>query len=396
MYQRGYEVHGILMKIPKGDWKDFQSYDVGYNEADLVHVIPYQPSSRGTLSSDVDKNNGNMGEDDDTNDENDDAAHDSLVEDMITPPAENSASSNSIQAYAMTMKEYDESKLDSPIEQLPTERYLKLIANGMREYKVDEDYVMDQIMSVPYIPSCQPNDYRTIPFAKQRNGSLPKISLAKYYKLCRKNSGKKDGGDVYFVIHRHVIKLGPHDPQHPAAMWVKERLHGQRDATWINHQSTVEPSLPPAERLEDLTLAHHAWFENHAMEFARKSNLTLEKVYELIIDEDNNNHDIGDSSSRSSLRKGGERRRSWLPERLTRGTRHSMSSSNREQLREEDRRPSLPNILLHGSGFFRRDSRLQQHDDVDEDVLASVQQEIETLGLADNVGDEASDSSSAQ
>jgi len=38
--QRGYEVHGILMKMESlEEWKKFQATDVGYNEMDRVQVM---------------------------------------------------------------------------------------------------------------------------------------------------------------------------------------------------------------------------------------------------------------------------------------------------------------------------------------------------------------------
>lgn len=228
VHQRGYEVHGILMKFTsEEDWKLFQNYDAGYNDSDLVHVIPYDA------------------------DEGDEP----------------------IAAYAMIMKEYDSSKLESPIEQLPTERYLKLIANGMRDYNLDEDYIQDQIMSVPYVPSRKPEDYRTIP---QASANLPKITLSKYQRLCQRSK------DIYFIMSNKVVRLGPHDPEHPAAIWLRERIHGQANATLIIHRTIVEPNLPIADTAEELTPEHHAWAEDHAMDYFRTCNLSATKVYDLV------------------------------------------------------------------------------------------------------------------
>ncbi len=229
--QRGYEVHGVLMKFAtEDDWTQFQQYDAGYNDSDLVKVIPYDA------------------DDDD----------------------------EPITAYAMSMKEYDESKLEAPIEQLPTERYLKLIANGMREYNVDEDYVQDQIMSVPYVPSCKPEEYQRVP---QDSENLPRITFSRYERLCQRTS------DIYFVLNNKVCRLGPHDSEHPAAVWIRERLHGKHDATLIIHQTIVEPDLPMVNTLEELTPRHHAWAENHTMEYLQKCNIAATKVYDLVSDD---------------------------------------------------------------------------------------------------------------
>jgi hypothetical protein len=229
--QRGYEVHGILMKFTvEEDWKRFQKYDAGYNDSDLLQVIPYD------------------------------------AEEGDEP----------IAAYAMSMNQYDATKLEAPIEQLPTERYLKLIENGMRAYNLDEDYIQDQIMSVPYVPSRKPEDYRSIPQASE---CLPKMTLSTYQRRCQRSN------DIYFVINNKVCRLGPHDRQHPAVLWLRERLHGQQDATLIIHRTIVEPNLSIANTVEELTPQHHAWAENHTMEYLRKCNLTATKVYDLVPEE---------------------------------------------------------------------------------------------------------------
>lgn len=386
-HQRGFQVHGVLMKFKcRKDWKRFQSYDVGYNESDLVSVVPY--TQRATACDDV------QDEDADEVDIGAERQVHSLEEDLRTPI---SPASGGIQAYAMSMKEYDPSKLEAPIEQLPAERYLKLIWQGMREYKVDEDYIQDQIMSVPYIPTCKPEEYLTIPFSKKhKSGKLPKMTLPKYYKLCQKNV---NGGDVYFAMNGHVIKLGPHDAQHPAVMWVKERLFGQRDATWIIHQTIVEPNLPPAEQPQELTAGHHAWAEHHAMEYFRKCNLAVEKVFELkFTDNDDEDIDCSDPLGGSSER----RRASWLAGRLSRGARNSVSgiSASRTQdnssgTGEERRRASLPSIFLQATRR-RRNTSLQTPNDVLTSSIL-VQREMEQLVLDDDDDDdEATDISTDQ
>ena len=233
--QRGYEVHGILMKFTsEDDWKHFQTYDAGYNVSDLVTVFPYDSDQ------------------------------------------ENRDDNEPITAYAMSMNEYDATKLEAPIEQLPTERYLKLIADGMQAYHVDDDYIQDQILSVPYVPSRKPEDYRSFPRASEK---LPAITVAKYQRLCQRTKN-----DIYFIMNRKVCRLVPHDPQHPAVLWTRERLHGHcRDATLIIHQTILEPNLIIVDTEEDLTPLHHAWAENLALEFLQKCNLTVTKVYDLVV-----------------------------------------------------------------------------------------------------------------
>ena len=238
--QRGYEVHGILMRFPsQSDWNKFQEYDAGYNDMDQVTVYPYESVSQ-------------YGRDD---------------EDNCDPLP--------IMAYTMVMKDFDETKLDKPIENRPPERYLKLISSGMRHYHADEDYVQDEILSVPYIPSRKPEEYESIP---QSTDPLPKISLEQYKKLCQRSNEN----DVYFVFGQKVIRLGPHDPENPGAVWIRERLKGQEEGTLIIHETIVEPDLPVAETIQELTPRHHAWVEDHMLDFMRQCSLSPIKVYQIV------------------------------------------------------------------------------------------------------------------
>jgi len=184
----------------------------------------------------------------------------------------------------MTMKDFDQSKVDAPMEQLPTERYLKLIGHGFRFYNVDPDYIDDQIMSVPYTPARKPEDYETYGAISDR---LPKLTFAKYQKLCQETS------EIYFILHHKVLRLQSldpsvrYDPNHPAVLWLKERAHGARDLAWVMHQTIVEPDLPLADSYEDLTPAHFAWAENDSLDFLRKNNLMAIQVFELVSGESN-------------------------------------------------------------------------------------------------------------
>ena len=68
-------------------------------------------------------------------------------------------------AKTMIFKDYrDRGKFDRPADdKLPQERYLRLIADGMRKYKIDPEYIEDQIMGVDFEPTVKPENYKTVP-----------------------------------------------------------------------------------------------------------------------------------------------------------------------------------------------------------------------------------------
>ena len=225
--QRGYEVYGVLMTFRnKADWEEFQKFDAGYN-LDQVQVYPCQTPDKA------------------------------------------------VTAYTFVMKDFDGEKLDSCVEKLPQERYLKLIASGLRSYNVDEDYVQDQIMSVPYVPKAKPENFLRFPLIRQ---PLPSISFADYEeRLCRNATP----GNTYFVIEKRVFKIDPHDPENPCAVWVRTRCHGQPDITFFAHIEVVDPDIPAVDNAQELTKLHYRWCEHNCLEYLKEGDLTATAVFEL-------------------------------------------------------------------------------------------------------------------
>jgi hypothetical protein len=228
--QRGYEVMGVLMAFEKHeDWARFQEFDAGY-DLDQVQVYPLNDPEKPVL------------------------AH----------------------TFLMDHTNSDEDKLDGPLEKLPQERYLKLIATGMRAYQIDEEYIGDHIMSVPYVPKTKPEDFKVFPQTRQ---TLPHITLQRYQdRLCR-NAGS---GDVYFVIGTKVIRIDPHDPTNPGSVWLRERVHGKPDCTLMLHQTVVDPDLPMVDDPKDVTSEHVAWAENHFMEWLEQGGMSGTAVFRLL------------------------------------------------------------------------------------------------------------------
>lgn len=307
--QRGYEVHGVLMKFKsKGEWLKFQEYDPGYNEPDEVKVYRY----------------------------------DAPEEEPIT-------------AYTMVMKCFDEMKLDRPIQNLPVERYLKLISGGLRHYGADEDYIEDQILSVPYIPAKAPEEYDTFP---QASNPLPTITMAAYKKLAQRSS------DLYFIMNQNVVRLGPHDPGSPAAVWLRERMHGKGEGTLIVHQTIVEPGLPIADREEDLTPLHHGWAEDHSVQFFKQCGLSATKVYQIVSEEE-----FRSSRRRrpSGFQASSQVRRVFRFLRVRRGTTATTTATSSNDADNMSPRSDRHRLGAHVSGFFssefmQREIRGTDHD----------------------------------
>lgn len=253
----GYEVHGLLMKLKSHeDWEKLRDFEAG-NTPTIRTVVPYH-----TSYCDNDSHNG-----DSHNADCDFAAKD-------TPP-------NAVQAFLIEMpNNVDDTLLEAPIERLPQERYLKLIAEGMRQYQVDEDYIIDQIETCPFIPKRNPADYFTFPVAKK----VRKISLARYQKLCQR--AKEVEGDLYFCLGRQVFRLGEHDPANPLATWFETHGHGKICCTYMVHLTVVDPEIPFLDDPTEVTPLHIAWAENHLVEVVEQYGLSANRVYELVDKED--------------------------------------------------------------------------------------------------------------
>lgn len=226
--QRGYDVHGLLMTLEsREDWKRLLEYDSG-NAPTVHHVYPY-----------------------------DDPDHPVACYLFEIPIPE------------------DVSKLDKPIERLPQERYLKLIAQGLRQHGVDDEYVDHQIMAVPFIPNRKPQDYYRFP-AQQT--PLPKWTWSRYIKKCDK------GDKVYFVLGESVFQLNYTDETNPLIKWIKFHGHGKDDCTLAVHKTVVDPEIPTVDEEKDISPLHIAWAENHCVEVVEQYELSAVKVAMLVKD----------------------------------------------------------------------------------------------------------------
>lgn len=248
----GFEAHGLLMKLKSPeDWEKVKKFEAG-NTPTIRTVVPYDAQSE--TETDSDSHNAD--------------------DDFLS-----ASTKGAIKAYLIEMPEdADHTLLDAPIERLPQERYLKLIARGMKQYGVDEDYVTDHIEACPFIPTRKQEDYVKFPIARK----IKKISLNKYRRLCARASVE---GDLYFVLGKRVFLCWDHDPENPLAKWFEANGHGKEDCTYMVHLTVVDPDIPLIYNAQDATPLHIAWAENHLVEVMEQYGMggaTL--VYELADD----------------------------------------------------------------------------------------------------------------
>lgn len=226
--QTGYEIYGVLMKVNhEEDWKKMVDMD-SCSDLDEVYVYPMKKPDEAVL------------------------------------------------AKTMIFKDYrDRGKFDRPADdKLPQERYLRLIANGMRKYKIDPEYIEDQIMGVDFEPTVKPENYKTVPLISD---PLPKITYERYQSLCSSN----EGADTYVIIGKKVIKIVEREYENPCIKWSRKNGFGKPDMTLYIHLNIIDPDMPMVDTAEELTPAHFAWAENFFCYIVENSNLNAVVMYEL-------------------------------------------------------------------------------------------------------------------
>lgn len=138
--KRGWSVHGVVMECKaEKDWELLKEFDAGYDYIE-VEVFPY---------------------------------------DSEEPIRANT--------FVMAHDESENAKL--PTEKLPQERYIRIIAAGMRQHGVNDEYIDYSILNVPYIPNRKPKDYLSFPQKFSGRGKLKVISYEEYVKKAKKRCG---------------------------------------------------------------------------------------------------------------------------------------------------------------------------------------------------------------
>ena len=363
----GYTVHGVLMKVDTVEgWKKLKDFDSGYSPQ-VVDAFPYQP-----------------GEFD------------------ISEENEEFYEKKPIPCFAFVMlDEYDDNIFEHDylhqMEKKPQERYLRLIADGMLKAGVDPNYVEDEILAVPFLPTRSEKDWISFPKArppppqkkkgifvrnktskKANDESLPSITFEKYKELC--DAQATTDQHVYFVLHNYVLRLIPidnpaandgsknnHPPpdthtegtmsatsawnSNPSVQWMRQNAHGKGDLTHISHVIVTDPAVPWAPTPADLQPIHYRWAENQMYDFLVQSNVTAEKVYELVTDND----EVKDATGEQSHSK---TRWSWGIFNC-----HANSADNR-QLREQEKTEAATKTVSVESSETNSSKKQDQNDEL--------------------------------
>ena len=185
---------------------------------------------------------------------------------------------------------YDWNKLENdnlPTDKLPQERLLRSIASGMRHHGVDEEYIENEIMQVPYIPARKREDYLQFP-AKEGSLRIKLISEAKYIKEANRKS--------WFAIGRRVFRIPNFDKEGDAfRVWVQDKLVARLDVTWTVSRTLFEPYLPRCDTPEELTALHHSWCEDMMVDYFAQADLVGVEIIGMLESEDSS-HSTGSSS----------------------------------------------------------------------------------------------------
>jgi hypothetical protein len=142
-------------------------------------------------------------------------------------------------------------------DSLPQERYLKVIAAGMRHHGVEEDYIVKSVLGAPHIPSRKPDNYMVFSSEDASQATVaPTISMEEYKERCLTKP--------HFIVGRRVVQIVAQDGKAPSPFfnWTQSFLCGQEDATWKLWNHLVEPDLPPCDSPEQLTELHQRWAED--------------------------------------------------------------------------------------------------------------------------------------
>mmetsp|Transcript_3096 Transcript_3096/g.4180 ORF Transcript_3096/g.4180 Transcript_3096/m.4180 type:complete len:313 (-) Transcript_3096:210-1148(-) len=232
----GEHVHGVVMELTKAGWDSVTKAETGYNVIQ-GKVFPYK--------------NGNEQE-------------------QETP----------LVANLFRLPEHLEHDPDSEHGKLslPTERYLKVIATGMREHGVKEDYIKNMILGVDFVPSTKPDQYQYFQTrGDQAITSLPTFSWTEYQTICNEKQAFVMGNRclVFEEKVEHAEALG-------IRRWMEANLFGKGDCTWTIWTVFLESDLPICEQKEHMTEIHKQWAENHLIECFLKTNIQLPKAYGIL------------------------------------------------------------------------------------------------------------------
>ena len=278
---QGWEVHGILMRCasPK-DFEVLSAFDTGY-DCIQVNVFPY---------------NDYWSECGDSEEEEEGETKCGYKNSL--------RGKRPIKANVFVMHRDEDENCDLPMDKLPQERYLRVIASGMRSYGVDDSYIEDEIMGVSYIPSRKPGDYLRFPKASKVQ---PRMTLMEWEKECGRRiqeASDQKKSLLVFRLGNTVIQVDDdHDPENPFCVWVRGRLVGAQDCTWVIIQTLFDPDLPRINSPEEVTIVHQEWAENQMMEKFEQAGIRAKAILQVhsgdVGDRDDDCHRMSESRTSS-------------------------------------------------------------------------------------------------
>lgn len=155
---------------------------------------------------------------------------------------------------------------------LPSERYIKIIVQGLIHYNVDPLWVAT-VQEKQYSPSKQASEYLKVPPAMPIE-TMPVWSPSQL--------GAHQGKSPYVLaIGEKVIQVGLSEAEttHMYEQVLKE-LSG-REVTYQLCMRLYDPSLPDITCPEDICAAHQEWVEDTFMEFSKAQNAELLQIARL-------------------------------------------------------------------------------------------------------------------
>jgi len=282
----GWEVYGVVMKCcTRRDWNLLEAFDAGYDCVE-VDVYPLKSTcSSGAEYEDV---------------EDDEDSESAAEEDEGFSKTEK----NPIRArvFVMSKSKQDERAEGAVVasDNTPQERYLKVVASGLKAYGIDEDYILDEIMSIPFIPDRKPENYLRFPPAKgcnscrnstnSANVKFPCLSVHAWNKECHKRLNKAARSKRPYERDLILFRLGDRAIQvdgvdaslcNPFCKWLRRNVQGPQDSTWVVVQTLFDPDLPMIASAEEITSVHQSWAENQMMERFQQSGLKATAIYRI-------------------------------------------------------------------------------------------------------------------
>ena len=230
----GATVHGVLMELTKKGWDIIRDFEKGYD----VIQAPVVPYTRMISAEDGEGHK---------------------IQEQ-----------SPVSANMFRFPEASEAE-----QHAPEERYLKVIAMGMREAGVEEAYISKEILGIKFIPSTKPENYKQFEPAVT---PLPEISWAEYKSHCQEFP-------FTFVLGKKVL-LFPKPVEHRFKIFMEHHLFGKGDCTWKLWMLLLEPDLPVCESKGELQDFHRRWAENQMLEMLTKTGIPKPKTVAILINEE--------------------------------------------------------------------------------------------------------------